>query len=72
MRRRKSKGEETGPIAAHASLFSLYVYLLCVCQRVPRLSLTSPRLCLVARERCQKRVSLMENAELYATRQRTT
>lgn len=47
MRRRRSRGEETGPIAAHASLFSLYVYLLaaacgrplCLSERAKRASL---------------------------------
>ena len=55
MRRRRSRGEETGPIAAHASLFSLYVYLLAAACGRPlclsesaRLFLTSPRLSLVS------------------------
>jgi len=71
VRRRMSRGEETGPIAAHASL-SLYVYLLAAACGRP-LCLLSARgaraphgrlvtlfeATLVARERrCQKRVLL--------------
>ena len=74
MRRRRSRGEETGPIAAHASLFSLCVYLLaaacsrplCLSDRA-RLFLTSPRLSLVSMYFYHS-----WNAELHATRRTTT